>query len=133
MLSLQRAWRDGKKFKICIVIFKFELKRASLIKIWNSRDFTRSPKLINYIFRDARIQKKVINNQVLIFIIEIKKKDILLLKRTRCCFSIINFSLLRYLHVFILFYFIWNRTNSSEPLLLSTRSLDLGINSTYGV
>ena len=74
MLSLQRAWRDGKKFKICIVIFKFELKRAFLIKIWNNRDFTHSSKPINYIFRDARIQKKVINNQVLIFIIEIKKK-----------------------------------------------------------
>jgi hypothetical protein len=119
MLSPQVAWCDGKKFKICTVDLKFELGRESLIKVWDNRDFTRSSKLIKYIFRDAGIQKQVIKNQVLIFIIGIKKIYILLLKRTRCCFSIINFSLLRYLHVFILFYFIWNRTNSSEPLLLS--------------
>jgi hypothetical protein len=135
MLNLQEAWRDGKEFKICTVDLKFELGRASLIKVWDNRDFTRSPKLIKYIFRDARIQKQVINNQVLVFIIGIKNIYILLLKRTRCCFFIINFSLLRYLHVFILFYFI---LFGIERILVNhcfyqSRSLNLGINSTYGV
>jgi hypothetical protein len=72
MLSLQAAWRDDKEFKICTIDLKFESGHVFFIKIWDSRDFTRLPKPMKYIFRDTRIQKQVINNQVLIFIIGIK-------------------------------------------------------------
>ena len=74
MLSSQVAWCDDKELKICIISFKFESECVIFIKIWDSQDFIHSPKLINYIFREARIQQQVINNQVLIFIIGIKKK-----------------------------------------------------------
>jgi hypothetical protein len=40
---LQGAWHDGKGFEICTAGLEFKSGRASLIRVWDSRDFTRSP------------------------------------------------------------------------------------------
>jgi hypothetical protein len=133
MLSSQVAWCDDKELKICIISFKLELKCVFFIKIWDSQDFIHSPKLIKYIFREARIQQQVINNQVLIFIIGIKKKKICFWKGQDVAFPLLisPFSdICMFLFYFILF--------GIERILVNhcfyqSRSLDLGINSTYGV
>jgi len=63
-----RAWRDDKEFKICIAGFEFKSRRASLVRAWDSRGFTRSPDLTKCAFRGIRFpriqKKKAMNTSV---------------------------------------------------------------------
>ena len=43
-------WRDDKELEICIAGLKFESGRVSIVRAWNSRGFTRSPKPTKYVF-----------------------------------------------------------------------------------
>ena len=46
-------WSDCKGFKICIICFEFESGCVSLVRAWNSQDFTRSLGPIKYTFREV--------------------------------------------------------------------------------
>jgi hypothetical protein len=52
---------DDKGFEMCTAGLEFESGRASLIRAWNSRGFTRSPEPTKCTFQEVgflRIQKK---------------------------------------------------------------------------
>ena len=66
----QGAQRDGKGFEICTAGLEFESGRAPLVRAWDSRGFTRSPRPTKCAFRGVgfpRIQKKKLLSRRLYF------------------------------------------------------------------
>ena len=45
------AQRDGKGLEICTAGLEFESECAPLVRVWDSRGFTRSSEPIKYAFR----------------------------------------------------------------------------------
>ena len=42
--------RDDRALAICTINLKFESRRASLVRVWDNRDFTLSSEPIRYVF-----------------------------------------------------------------------------------
>ena len=55
--SSQGAQRDGKELEIYTAGLEFESGRAPLVKAWDNRDFTRSPGLTKYTFREVEFPR----------------------------------------------------------------------------
>jgi hypothetical protein len=64
-------WRDCKGFEICIAGFEFESGCASLVRAWDSRDFTRLLGLIKCAFWEVGFfsnkKKMNVRKQILAF------------------------------------------------------------------
>jgi len=53
----QEALHDGKRFEIYTAGLKFELGRASLIRVWDNRGFTRSSRPTKCAFKEVRFPR----------------------------------------------------------------------------